>query len=158
MLSDNFTAIDRLRENREQSALVNLQNSNAARDMAEIEARTFADHLKSQSDTQSQRETGLYQGTVGNTLQPDDLDLVNAQIDRERREIQILATHSSSLAEKAEKAKSSAELARQNHARLLRARKKWEKLCENQTEKNAVEELYREEMTFDDVKPSRSQF
>ncbi len=151
MITENLINIERLREIRERSAFVALLGSNATRDSTAMAAMRFENHLLSQTAAQLASEAKLYEETLGKPLAPQELETVYSQIQRESSEIDALAQRCLELKDTAAKAASDAEEARLKHARLLQAQKKWAKLREYHSEKTQIEEVYREEIAFDDI-------
>lgn len=158
MITTYLDAIEKLRENRERSALAELRASNTARDNATKAANRFESYLRSQTAAHMASEARQYRETLGKPLAPQELETIYSRIQRERTEIEKLAQQCNELKETASKAASIAEQARARHMRLHRAQKKWAKIREHHAEKMQIEEVYREELFSEEVKLPDSGF
>jgi hypothetical protein len=151
MIEKHLGAIDKLRTNRERSALVALHSSNRLRDKAAAEAARAVDFLRLEMAAQLASERLLYGQTLAQPLAPQELERVQSKIQRESAKVSALAGQCVKLSDLAKEAAATAEADRLRHAGLLRAKTKWEKIREYYAEKAQIEEVRRDDIAFDDL-------
>jgi flagellar biosynthesis chaperone FliJ len=151
MIASYIDAIEKLRANRERSALIALRNSNKRRDNFAAAVTQADEFLRLQTAAHLARESQLYKQTLAAPLSPRGIEAVQARIQRESSAIDALAEQCGKLRQLAKEAASAAEMARGKHASLFRAQRKWEKIRDYYAEKFEIEEAHREEIVFDDI-------
>ncbi|MBJ7533116.1 hypothetical protein JDN40_03180 [Rhodomicrobium vannielii ATCC 17100] len=152
-------AIEKLRELRERSALVELESSNRARDIADARADRFEAHLQVRSDAVKNEQARIYGELIDRQITSNELDDIHARVESKNADLRDLAEKAGQAKVEAETAGEKAEAARFRHMRLFKAQQKWAALMNRESQRLDRAEAERDDLVIEDsFHPTRTRW
>ncbi len=148
---EKLIQIQKVRDEREQNAQLDFKSLSNARDAAAYASVQLDEFFQKQQREQKMRQGTLQQQSIQTTLSVKDLHSMMHTIAVQKSDLKDVANRCDKVREMAKEAAAVAEVGRIRYARILRSKKKWDRVIEVYSEQADIEELQREELTQEDT-------